>query len=157
MNLKLEAVSAIEQYEEIIASKKCSALFGEFDEHEDRLDEMYLEIINTHEHSELLAIVFKVLLLAHGTASIESGFSINKAMIDDNQHLDTLIVLKKTQDGLKACGGALKFQVTKDVLLKGARTKYKNDLKHRKKDRTLSVKRNVEEQIHMVSALTRRI
>ena len=50
------------------------------------------------------------------TASVESGFSINKAMVDDNQQLETLAALRRTEDGLRHSGGVQNFKVTKDVL-----------------------------------------
>ncbi len=101
----------------------------DFDELNDRSDCLYLSLIDK-KHKEWLKVVQKLSLLSHGTADFESGFSINKDLIDDNQHIDTLIALPRSQDVLKHCGGLLKFDINKDVLTSvcGARAKYVKDV-----------------------------
>ena len=104
--------------------------------YKDRLDVLYVSLVKPSKHPELFDVITKVLLLAHGTASVESGFSINKAMVDENQQLETLAALRRTEDGLRHSGGVQNFKVTKDVLVsvRGARTRYEKDMKQRQSD-----------------------
>ena len=43
-----------------------------------RLDDFYCELLNTKDFSDIWEVVKLVLILSHGNASVESGFSINK-------------------------------------------------------------------------------
>ena len=80
----------------------------EFDECKDRLDILFRDNINQGKHPELFKITQQLLLLSHGNGSVESGYSNNKLMMDDNQDMVTLIALRRCRDGLE--------QVAKNVL-----------------------------------------
>ena len=84
---------------------------------------------------------------------------INKDLIDDNQQLDTLVPLRRCKDGLQHTGEALKIGITKKVFtsVRGARSRYENDLKDKKKKyKKMSLKRKKEE-ISQLSAKVKQL
>ena len=118
-----------------------------------------LNVIEAQKQPELLKVIKPLLLLSHGTANVESGFSINKDLIDDNQSLDTLVALRLCKDGLRQCGGLQKFEVNKSVLaaIRGARTRYENDHKSRAVVEKEGQKRKQEEEVAVISAKVKRL
>ena len=116
-------------------------------------------MVKPSKHPELFDVITKVLLLAHGKAIVESGFSINKAMVDDNQHLETLAALQRTEDWLRHNGGVRNFKVAKDVLVSvsGARTRYEKDMKQRQSDDVVATKRKIDEQVQVISTKVKRL
>jgi len=58
-----------------------------------RLDTFYFNLLGTDDDNvELWSIVKLVLMLSHGNASIESGFSENSDILVDNLHEESLVV-----------------------------------------------------------------
>ena len=122
---------ALDQYKELLVSFQTSTLFSGFDIDRDRLDILFNTAIDIKKHKHLHCAVSRLLLLAHGTANIENGFSVNKEIFEDNQGLETLIARRRIKDRLKHIGGALNFHVNKKVLtgVRCARMRYEKDLK----------------------------
>ena len=73
-------------------------------------------------------------MLNHGSAAVESGFSTNKNIIDDNLQLDTLIALRQVYDFVHLYGGPAYVPVTKSLLtnVRASRMRYMNDMKNKK-------------------------
>ena len=143
----------------MIRSSKTLSAVSNFDEVNDRLDTLFINVIEAQKQPELLKVIKLLLLLSHGTANVESGFSINKDLIDDNQSLDTLVALRLCKDGLRQCGGLQKFEVNKSVLaaIRGARTRYENDQKSRAVVEKEGQKRKQEEEVAVISAKVKRL
>ena len=149
---------ALQQYREMLVSPTCVGMTNAFDENNERLDSLFLRVIDKN-HTCLLNVI-KPLLLFHGTANVESGFSINKELIEDNQKLETLVALRRCKDGLKHSGGLANFEVTKEVLaaVKGSHMRYEKDLKS--KDKTAEnecEKHGNDESISTVIAKIKRL
>ena len=64
--------------------------FVSFNE-EIRLDDFYCSMLKSEKYSDLLEFLKVLLILSHGNAAVESGFSINKDMIVENLKEDSLI------------------------------------------------------------------
>jgi len=58
----------------------------------------------------------KLLLLSHGQASVEHGFSINKEISVENMAEQTLIAQRVIKDHLINVGGATKVLLSKELL-----------------------------------------
>ena len=123
------------------------------------LDNLFMKLVDSKKYLELFAAVSKLLLLARGTANIESDFSFNKMTIEDNQNLESLIALQRCKDGLKHCGGVSKFEVSKSVLtaVTGSRTRYERDLKCKQSDGKFAEKRKLNEDINVADAKIERL
>ncbi len=73
----------------------------------------------------------RLLVLSHGSSSVEGGFSVNKNIFDDNMELDTLVALRRVYEFVIREGGVTKVRITKELLtnVRCARMRYEADLK----------------------------
>ena len=67
--------------------------------------ETFLKVRMEREWPTLWSMVRKLLLLSHGQASVERGFSINKHLIVENQQQDNLIGRRLVKDAINHAGG----------------------------------------------------
>ncbi|KAL7876829.1 hypothetical protein SRHO_G00034720 [Serrasalmus rhombeus] len=102
-------------------------------------------------HPDLLRFCLSVLLLTHGQATVERGFSVNKEVESCNLLHDSLEALRLVCDKVIACGGILKVPLTKELLASAAtaRSQYRlyldNELK-KKESATQELKRKEAEK-----------
>ena len=55
-----------------------------------RVDQLYHGLLaGSDDYGQLWSVVKMVLLLSHGQATVEKGFSVNRQVDDDNLHADT--------------------------------------------------------------------
>ena len=65
----------------------------------DRLDEcLWRYIGSTHRFSSLSKVLKMLLILSHGQAQVERGFTTNKQQLDDNMSCDTLVAQRIVHD-----------------------------------------------------------
>lgn len=84
----------------------------------------------------------KVLLLSHGQASVERGFSVNKELLQVNMQGRGIVAQGSICDYVDSCGGVLKVPITNELLksCSSAGTRYRAWLKQQQE------KANSEEQ-----------
>ena len=126
-----ECDTVVRQYKEFVRASASETSFLKFSPTQDRLDSLLAEALSDKKEWELLwAVIKKLLLLSHGQASVERGFSMNKEMVSENQKEHSLIALRVVKDYLQHGGGVDNVQVTKELLLSAssARRKYQNYL-----------------------------
>lgn len=117
---------------------KSKQMFASFDPSADRLDKFMHEVLsNDTRYSKLWKVVQKLLLLSHGQASVERGFSINKQIEADNMYEQTYISLRIVYDNVRSAGGVLNVVITKEMMsyAAGARQRYHAYLDERKKEK----------------------
>ena len=68
------------------------------------------------EYSTLWEVVSHLLLLSHGQASVERGFSINKQMERTNMCHETFIAERIVHDHMTSVGGVLSVTIDKQLL-----------------------------------------
>jgi hypothetical protein len=113
------ADSAKMQYATLLsaASGKWMDKFNLFSKADDRLDTFYAEIIGQDpSYADLWCVMRLVLILSHGNASVESGFSINSDFLVENLHEESLIAQRQLYDGILAAGGVLNVAIEKSLL-----------------------------------------
>jgi hypothetical protein len=77
--------------------KECSSFSTE-----QRLDTFYYRLIGEKEETGVLWEVVKMMmLLSHGQADIERGFSVNKAVASDNMDESTIVAFRRAYDGMQ--------------------------------------------------------
>ena len=54
-------------------------------------------------HKKAWPVVKMVLVLSHGQATVERGFSINKEEIVENQHVESLVAQSIIKDHIQVC------------------------------------------------------
>ena len=98
---------------------------------------MFIELMiffSTHmtgdNYAALFDIVKILLVVSHGQASVEKGFSVNKEIEVENLHEHSLVAQRIICDHLKAVGGVLNVPITKKLLAAAAssRQKYEKHL-----------------------------
>ncbi len=103
----------------------------------DRLDELLYETITKRKDlSDLWLVTRMLLLLSHGQATVERGFSINKETMADNMSEHTLIAKRVVKDYLMPVGGKVSdVTVTPQLLAAAAsgRQRYQHYLEEQKK------------------------
>ncbi|KAJ8032368.1 hypothetical protein HOLleu_25882 [Holothuria leucospilota] len=95
--------------------------------------------------------VCKVLLLSHGQASVERGFSFNKQLEVENLQERSFISQRHVVDHIKSVGGTLSVLVDRKLLMSaaGARQRYLahlEDEKRKKEKETRVLKRKVADE-----------
>lgn len=115
-----------------------------------RLDAFWLNIIPCQdEFLELRSFVKSVLILSHGNAYAEQGFSINKEMLLDNLSTESIIAQRQVYDALMYYGEIEKVEINKSLIqaARNASGYYKEALKK---------KREVEDEEKKLKAMKRK-
>jgi vacuolar-type H+-ATPase subunit I/STV1 len=135
--------------------------FRNFSRKEGKLDEFLHE--NMAETGELWAVVQKLLLLSHGQASVERGFSVNKQLSIDNMHERTVVAQRMVCDHIKSVGGVTKVKLTKELMISvsSARQKYVDYLEQQKKDQAKEAqsrkRKQLDEEIEQLKVKRRQL
>jgi len=162
---KLEIVLEIFQEKKWIGSMECDELFKEFKDfcskrevlecikQFDRLNQSldifwYNLIVTMNGSKKLLSFLKKVLILSHGNAFVERGFSINKEVIVENQLAKSLVAQKQVYDAIQALGGLNNVIIDKQMILKvrNARSLYKEALEETKKEGQTEANENLSKK-----------
>ena len=108
-----------------------------------RLDDYWItvsEILDENgkkKYSDLWVLVKCVMLISHGNADPERGFSINKHMLNIHGYSlgeDTIVAIRMIKDYIIKCGGSEKVPVSNALLksCKQARNRYHADLEEKR-------------------------
>ncbi|KAJ8892936.1 hypothetical protein PR048_005517 [Dryococelus australis] len=81
-----------------------------------RLDNFWSTLLSGFSVPDLLNFVKKVLILSHGNASVERGFSVNKELVVENQAQKALVAQRQVYDGVVASGGLHDLKVCKKMI-----------------------------------------
>lgn len=93
-----------------------TANFSTFNRSADRLDDFYTRHIGENcDFKDLFSVVKLVLILSHGNAFVESGFSVNDDLLVSNLHEESIIAQRQVFDSVKAAGGHLNVQITQQL------------------------------------------
>ena len=94
------------QYSRLTREAAVSEAFTNFNVDVHRLDKLlYGVLAKDKTQQELWSVVRIVLLLSHGQASVERGFSVNKETMSENMAEHTLVAKRVVKDYLLSMGG----------------------------------------------------
>ena len=112
--------------------------FSGFNPNKDRVDEFLSEAMCEDGYHKLLEVVKICLVLSHGQATVERGFSINKEVETENLKEQSITAQRLICDYVKSVGGVLKVKITKELLQSAslARQKYDQYLAKEKESKT---------------------
>ena len=81
-----------------------------------------------------MTVVKVVLILSHGNASVERGFSVNKDILIENLSEQSLISQRLVYDKIKDVGGIFDVNIDKNLMryVKGSRMRYERQLEQKK-------------------------
>lgn len=94
-----------------------SSDFVNFKRKVDRLDTFILQRLHDLEkYGHLVKVVRILLVLSHGQAAVERGFSVNKEVEVKNLQAKSLVAQSLVCDYVTSCGGVLEVPLTKELL-----------------------------------------
>ncbi|GBN16550.1 hypothetical protein AVEN_227752-1 [Araneus ventricosus] len=131
-----ECDSILMEFNSFLNEVACnSEEFEKFEASKIRLDKFlskYLEGKKTYQ--KLWGIIKILLILSHGQAVVERGFSVNKNIEVENLKEESYVAKRLILDELKKCGGVDSFKITKELRLyaKNARSKYVENIDEQK-------------------------
>ena len=119
-----------------------------FDIENDRIDTFFQRNMAS-KYPKAWTVVEFALLISHGQASVERGFSINKEMIVENQEVTSLMARRLIKDHVMCVNGVTNVAITREMVLaaRSARAKYSNFLAQkaeREQAKKLDLKRKAE-------------
>lgn len=140
----------IQQFSEVLSVGARSETFLSYRPTE-RLD-AFLHCVLSQSYQELWEFCKKLLLLSHGQATVERGFSVNKEVETCNMQEDTMIAQRLVCDYVGVCGGVHKVPISKELLTSAAsaRSRYRLHLEEQKRKKitdTQAQKRKAAEEI----------
>ncbi|XP_046393340.1 uncharacterized protein LOC124161149 isoform X1 [Ischnura elegans] len=123
----------------------------EYDRQRQRLDHFWRGIWDHYKCSDGLVKVIKMaLIISHGQAFIERGFSINKEIIVENQLDMSLVAQRQVYDSVNAAGGVENIKISAEMInrFRHARSEYEEAKKQRRsEDAEVEKKRTHEKMI----------
>ena len=100
-----------------LASETLHHQFQEYSRSKDRLDKFYYNIIRQNpDFADVFSIIHLILILSHGNASVESGFSVNADMLVENLLEESLSAQRTVYDSVQAAGGLTGVNIDKSTL-----------------------------------------
>ncbi|XP_063750379.1 uncharacterized protein LOC134871567 isoform X2 [Eleginops maclovinus] len=125
----------LQQFDSLLSLESRSEDFLYFAPMQKRLDIFLSSAMEPYP--ELWAFCKKLLILSHGQATVERGFSINKEVESDNLHEDTVVTRRLVCDYIIQHGGVTKVPLSKPLLtsVARARTRYRIHLENERKKR----------------------
>lgn len=119
-----------------------------------RLDEFFYELLGTSpSYRELWNVVKLLLVLSHGQATVERGFSVNRQVAVENLQDLSYISQRIVCDAVEKAGGILNIPITKDLRtsVQAARNRYSAHMEAQRKEKLeecrQSKRRLVEEEL----------
>lgn len=104
----------------------------DFDMKKNRLDHLLRDLMGSDgDYADIWECVKILLIFSHGNAFVESGFSINKDMLVENQREASLVALRRVHDYISYHGGNVLDAPIDDTMLtyaRGSHSRYKTYL-----------------------------
>ena len=147
-----------EQYNQFVDSVSSIGRekFAGFSKQSDGLDMFYTEHLSDSKYDKLLPVVKLILVISHGQASVERGFSVNKEVETVNLSDKSVVARRIICDYVQAKGGILNVVVSKGLMMSvaSARNRYDNYLDdERKKNKTEEQTRKRKSTLEEIDSL----
>ena len=68
---------------------------------DERIDDLYMTLLERFQFADLEDVVNIVLILSHGNARVESGFSINEQIRQTNMKEQSLVAQRIVYEGIQ--------------------------------------------------------
>ena len=143
-----QAERALKQYKTLIKNKDFISEAKKFDIREDRVDEFYSRILDGPSTVDLEVVVRFVLIVSHGNARVESGFSVNGEILLPNMYGETIVAQRFVHEAIQKVGGTTKIEITNEMMksVKASYKKFNSANEEKKKCQLEAQKRTVEKR-----------
>lgn len=136
-----QADRAAEEFRKLLDSLGTRDKLATFDRSKDRLDEFWASLLSkpAQGNENLRSFVRKILVLSHGNATLERGFSINDECLVENLHEQSLVAQRIVYDAISAVGGVAEIEITSSMLqyAKNAHAVYTKCLQDKQNQKSL--------------------
>lgn len=141
-----ECDKILSEFKKFVGVVKHNSKFKDFSKSTDIVDVLFYEHMNdVTDYKNVWCTVHYILLLSHGQANVERGFSINKEVSEQSMSEETLAAKMCIKDHIKSIGDLKCVTVTKELLqyAKTARQSYHNHSEQSRveKERRTNVKK----------------
>lgn len=139
----------VDEYDKFINKVKSKESFLNFKPSEDRIDKLlFNEVACQPDLSKLWFFIKKCLVISHGQAAVERGFSENNLALETNMGEKILIARRTIKDYVRHIGGIEQFNVSENLLKSCglASRRYKAYLEEKKSSEEKSGKRKRTEE-----------
>ena len=136
-----------------------SEKFVKFSLKNDRIDELLSSCLKEDDtYSKLWDLLQTLLVLSHGQASVERGFSVNKEVEVENLRDQTLVAQRLVCDQVVQAGGVTKVPITNALLVSAAmaRQRYESYLEEEKQKKTADEQRKRKNILEEVAVIKKR-
>ena len=142
------ADKALKQYNNLISNQDFLSEAKKFDINNDRVDDFYSHILHSPTFVDLGVIARLVMILSHGNAQVESGFSINGDILQENMLESTIVAQRLVYEGIRAEGGTTKVPITQEMekMVSNAHRTFKAAREAAAKDSTEAQKRRIQKR-----------
>ena len=107
----------LEDFDALCCHAKKNESFKSFDHRSMSVDKFFHEICsNNSTYSHLWPMIRTMLVLSHGQASVERGFSCNKEILETNMQQESLVAKRIVKDFIRSIGGLEKFDISPELL-----------------------------------------
>nr|CAD7431529.1 unnamed protein product [Timema monikensis] len=105
-------------------------------------------LIGDANYKHLWEVIKICLVLSHGNATVEGGFSVNKSLLVENMHEKTVIAQRHIHDEIQEAGGIKNIHISKKMLdyVRGARKRYHEYLEMKKQEKSEKDKKKAEKR-----------
>ena len=112
------------------------------------MDTFYARILDSSHTFDFESIVRLVLILSHGNARVESGFSINDDILLLNMLAETIVIQRIVHDAVQKAGGPTKVAITSGFMkiIKNSHRTYTAAKDEKKQQKSDAQKRVVEKR-----------
>ena len=86
------------EFKQLISKPDNAVVFSNFDSCTERLDSFFFNNLNVQQYESLSQVIKCVLVLFHGQSQVERGFSLNKALMNDNMQEKTVVSRRLVKD-----------------------------------------------------------
>lgn len=154
------------QFKNVCSSPPFNTNLQEFSQNNCRLDELWMQMIKQTSPvpAELESFLKMLLILSHGNAALERGFSINKHILVENLLEESLIAQRLIFDAVTAAGGQQKVIISRSLIhsARNAHDRYSEALKKKvlalnDEDKTKKEKRKLALQVEELKQKKKKI
>lgn len=124
------------QFKSLIEKEDFNELLKEYKRENQRIDHFWRDVlIDNSASNELQIFMKKILILSHGNAFVERGFSINKEIEIENQINRSIVAQRRVYNAVQAAGGLDRVEINKKMIImtRNSYQEYSKALKEQKR------------------------
>lgn len=129
-----------DEFRKLMSSPLTREKLASFNRGRDRLDDFWVALLSSsgEDCHFLRCFVRKILVLSHGNALLERGFSINDECLVENLHEQSLVAQRVVYDAIHAAGGVPHVEISSSMLqyAKNAHSVYCRSLEEKQNEKS---------------------